>query len=147
MKRKAPTPRCKGCGTTLDVKRRGQAGMPLSWHLTGNIHCCQEYADLDDAGGRHIDTYPGCDVPVILDSLHYEMVDNQQTTMVAIKGVTILGQTQEFCRVRKFTEAAEVVQAMKDRSRQRHRVAPATLTSAALFRRVAMQRKESKCSG
>jgi hypothetical protein len=99
----------------LDVKRRGQAGMPLAFHLAGNLHCCREYADLDDIYGGHIATFSATEVPVVLDSLHYETVDNRQTTSATVKGVTILGQIHEFARTTKLTEAALLVAGMKGR--------------------------------
>lgn len=112
-----PTPRCKGCGVKLDMRRRGQRGMPLAYHLAGNIECCREYADLDEQYGGHIATFPAVDVPVILDSLHYQMTStNQERTWVAVRGVSIIGVTHEFARCASYSGAAAHIFAMKNRS-------------------------------
>lgn len=99
---------CKGCGAPLDAQYR-QAGMPLAFHLAGNIHCCREYLDLEG----HVWTFPAVDVPVILDTLHYERLHNKPDTMLAVKGVTILGVTIELDRCRTDSGAAEMVRQMK----------------------------------
>lgn len=129
MATRPPKLRCKGCGVALDTKRRGQAGMPLSHHLAGNIHCCREYLELEG----HVWTFPAVDVPVILDSLHYERLHNRPSTVVAVKGVTILGATIEFDRCRKYTEAAEIVLQMKAQGRGECEYQPTT--PATLFSR------------
>lgn len=136
MATRPPTLRCKGCGVALDTKHFGQAGMPLSFHLTGNIHCCREYLELEG----HVWTFPSVDVPVILDTLHYERLHNQSSTMVAVKGVTILGATIEFDRCRKYSEAEEMVREMKQLGTgecQYPQTASLPLTPGTLFSRVA----------